>query len=131
MHVESFSDERLLKEDIAAKRHKAMQPQELRMTRLEYQCFPKDVIRKHIHQEVRSLTAWAVMASNHHGPSHGSRSGGHRIAALASAAMAAVIEVAALAVAALTVAALAAVIAVAAKVASLAVVAVAVQPSKL
>jgi hypothetical protein len=48
--------QRLLKEDIAAERHKAMQPQELRMTRLEYQRFPKDVFRKHIHQEVRSLT---------------------------------------------------------------------------
>ena len=33
-----------------------MKPQELRMTRLEYQRFPKDVFRKHIHQEVRSLT---------------------------------------------------------------------------
>jgi hypothetical protein len=32
-----------------------MKPQELRMTRLEYQRFPKDVFRKHIHQEVRSL----------------------------------------------------------------------------
>jgi hypothetical protein len=48
--------QRLLKEDIAVERHKAMQPQELRMTRLEYQRFPKDVFRKHIHQEVRSLT---------------------------------------------------------------------------
>ena len=48
--------QRLLKEDIAAERHKAMKPQELRMTRLEYQRFPKDVFRKHIHQEVRSLT---------------------------------------------------------------------------
>jgi hypothetical protein len=33
-----------------------MQPQELRITRLEYQRFLKDVFRKHIHQEVRSLT---------------------------------------------------------------------------
>jgi hypothetical protein len=48
--------QRLLKEDIAAERHQAMTPQELRMTRLEYQRFPKDVFRKHIHQEVRSLT---------------------------------------------------------------------------
>jgi hypothetical protein len=48
--------QRLLKEDVAAERHKAMKPQELRMTRLEYQRFPKDVFRKHIHQEVRSLT---------------------------------------------------------------------------
>ena len=48
--------QRLLKEDIAFERHKAMKPQELRMTRLEYQRFPKDVFRKHIHQEVRSLT---------------------------------------------------------------------------
>ena len=40
--------QRLLKEDIAAERHKAMKPQELRMTRLEYQRFPKDVFRKHI-----------------------------------------------------------------------------------
>ena len=48
--------QRFLKEDIAAERHLAMQPRELRMTRLEYQRFPKDVFRKHIHQEVRSLT---------------------------------------------------------------------------
>jgi hypothetical protein len=37
--------QRLLKEDIAFERHKAMKPQELRMTRLEYQRFPKDVFR--------------------------------------------------------------------------------------
>jgi hypothetical protein len=48
--------QRLLKEDIAAERHKTMTPQELRMTKLEYQHFPKDVFQKHIHQEVRSLT---------------------------------------------------------------------------
>jgi hypothetical protein len=48
--------QRLLKEDITAKRHKAMQSQELHMTQLGYQRFPKDVFRKHIHQEVRSLT---------------------------------------------------------------------------
>jgi hypothetical protein len=57
--------QRLLKEDIAAERHKAMKPQELRMTRLQYQLFPKDVFRKHIHQEVRSLTEpayWLVKA---------------------------------------------------------------------
>jgi hypothetical protein len=48
--------QRLLKEDIAVERHKTMTPQELCMTNLEYQRFPKDVFRKHIHQEVRSLT---------------------------------------------------------------------------
>jgi hypothetical protein len=48
--------QRLLKEDIAVGLHKIMTPQELRKTKSEYERFPKDVFRKHIHQEVRSLT---------------------------------------------------------------------------
>jgi hypothetical protein len=45
--------QRLIKEDIAVEQKKAMKPQELCMTRLKYQCFPKDVFQKHILQEVR------------------------------------------------------------------------------
>ncbi len=57
--------QRLLKDDIAVGLHKIMTPQELRKTKSEYERFPKDVFRKHIHQEVRSLTEpayWLVKA---------------------------------------------------------------------
>ena len=43
---------KLLKEDITAKKHKEMNPKELRESRNEYQAFTPKVFRKHIHQEV-------------------------------------------------------------------------------
>lgn len=46
--------ERLLKLDVSAKEHELMCPQLLHGTRVEYQAYPLEVFRKHIHQEVRS-----------------------------------------------------------------------------
>ena len=43
----------LLKRDVAEKRHETMAPQLLHKTRIEYMDYPLDVLRKHIHQEVR------------------------------------------------------------------------------
>ena len=43
---------KLLKEDITGKKHKEMNPKELRESRNEYQAFTPKVFRKHIHQEV-------------------------------------------------------------------------------
>lgn len=45
--------ERLLKADVSAKVHETMAPQQLHRTRMEYQIYPLEVFRKHIHQEVR------------------------------------------------------------------------------
>ena len=45
--------ERLLKVDVAAKKHESMAPQQLHETRKEYQDYALVVFRKHIHQEVR------------------------------------------------------------------------------
>ena len=45
--------ERLLKADVSAKMHETMAPQQLHRTRTEYQIYPLEVFRKHIHQEVR------------------------------------------------------------------------------
>jgi hypothetical protein len=45
--------ERLLKADVSAKIHETMAPQQLHRTRTEYQIYPLEVFRKHIHQEVR------------------------------------------------------------------------------
>lgn len=45
--------ERLLKADVTLKTHEMMAPQQLYRTRIEYQVYPLEVFRKHIHQEVR------------------------------------------------------------------------------
>lgn len=45
--------ERLLKADIAAKTNESMTPKQMHCTRIEYQIYPLEVFRKHIHQEVR------------------------------------------------------------------------------
>jgi hypothetical protein len=46
--------QRLLKIDVQNGKNNAMAPCKLRMTREEYNSYPVDVFRKHIHQEVRS-----------------------------------------------------------------------------
>jgi hypothetical protein len=46
--------QRLLKIDVKNGKNNTMAPCKLRMTREEYNSYPVDVFRKHIHQEVRS-----------------------------------------------------------------------------
>jgi hypothetical protein len=45
--------ERLLKLDVAEKKHQTMKPRQLYEARVEYHSYPLEVFRKHIHQEVR------------------------------------------------------------------------------
>jgi hypothetical protein len=47
--------ERLLKFDVLAKNHEGMTPSQFYDTRLQYKEYPLEVVRKHIHQEVRLL----------------------------------------------------------------------------
>ncbi|KAI2491308.1 hypothetical protein MHU86_23253 [Fragilaria crotonensis] len=47
--------ERLLKFDVSIKNHERMTPHQLYHTRIQYQEYPLEVVRKHIHQEVRLL----------------------------------------------------------------------------
>lgn len=57
----------LLKLDVDKGRNREMRPQQLRDTMVEYAPFPKDVFRKHIHQEVRSRkdkAYWLVRQRN-------------------------------------------------------------------
>lgn len=48
--------ERLLMADMDAGKHKRMRPEELYRTQEEYQRFPQQVFRDHIHQEQRART---------------------------------------------------------------------------
>ena len=46
--------EKFLKQDIDSGRHLDMPPRQLRLTRPEYRCYPGQVFRDHIHQELRA-----------------------------------------------------------------------------
>ena len=53
-HWDGSEAQRLLKIDVKNGKNNTMAPCKLRMTREEYNSYPLDVFRKHIHQEVRS-----------------------------------------------------------------------------
>ena len=53
-HWDGLESKNLLKLDIRDGKQDIMVPQKLRETREEYQGFPLEVFRKHIHQEVHS-----------------------------------------------------------------------------
>ena len=53
-HWDGSEAQRLLKLDVDDGTHERLLPRELHQARVEYQAYPLDVFRKHIHQETRS-----------------------------------------------------------------------------